>query len=84
VDQTDAEKRADLFRVHLLRRRGLMTQVAPLQLVRNGSNRRFQFDKRSQLFIRTHNKMLPVISRNSGYRHMSHRVEKHGIVVLPG
>jgi hypothetical protein len=25
VDQTDAEKRADLFRVHLLRRRGLMT-----------------------------------------------------------
>jgi hypothetical protein len=32
VDQTDAEKRADLFRVHLLRRRGLMTEVAPLQL----------------------------------------------------
>jgi hypothetical protein len=29
VDQTDAEKRADLFRVHLLRRRGLMTEVAP-------------------------------------------------------
>jgi hypothetical protein len=29
------------------------------------------------------NKMLPVISRNFGYRHMSHRVEKHGIVVLP-
>jgi hypothetical protein len=27
VDQTDAEKRADLFRVHLLRRRGLMTQI---------------------------------------------------------
>jgi hypothetical protein len=28
VDQTDAKKRADLFRVHLLCRRGLMTQVA--------------------------------------------------------
>jgi hypothetical protein len=39
VDQTDAEKRADLFRMHLLRRRGLMTRIAPLQLVRNGSNR---------------------------------------------
>jgi hypothetical protein len=34
VDQTDAEKRADLFRVHLLRRRGLMTQVAPKQTLR--------------------------------------------------
>ena len=32
VDQTDAEKRADLFRVHLLRRRGLMTQTGPLPL----------------------------------------------------
>jgi hypothetical protein len=35
-----------------------MTQVAPLQLVRNGSNRRFQFNKRSQLFIGTHNEAL--------------------------
>jgi hypothetical protein len=34
VDQTDAEKRADLFRVHLLRRRGLMTQIAPKRTLR--------------------------------------------------
>jgi hypothetical protein len=34
VDQTDAEKRADLFRVHLLRRRGLVTQVAPKRTMR--------------------------------------------------
>jgi hypothetical protein len=27
--QTGTEKRADLFRVHLLRRRSLMTEVAP-------------------------------------------------------
>ena len=39
MDQTRTEKRADLFRVHLLGRRGLVIQVAPLQLVRNGSNR---------------------------------------------
>src|SRR5262249_46920516 len=34
VDQTDAEKRTDLFRMHLLRRRGLMTQVAPKRSLR--------------------------------------------------
>ncbi len=34
MDQTDTEKRADLFRVHLLRRRGLMTEVAPKRTLR--------------------------------------------------
>ena len=29
MDQTDAEKRADLFRVYVLRGRGLMTQGRP-------------------------------------------------------
>src|SRR4029453_4131352 len=43
-----------------------------------------KFEKRSQRFIGTHNETLPVISRNSGYRHMPRRAEKHGIAVLPG
>src|SRR4029453_9375460 len=44
----------------------------------------FEFQKSRQLFIGTHNKTLPVISRNFGYRHMPRRAEKHGIAVLPG
>jgi hypothetical protein len=28
----------------------------------SGSNRRFEFHKRGQLFIRTHNKPLPVVA----------------------
>ena len=47
-------------------------------------NRRFGFEKRRQLFIGAHNEMVPVISRNSGYRHMPRRVEKHGIAARPG
>ena len=55
-----------------------------VRLPGGGANRRVKLQKRSQLFIRTYNETLPVISRNSGYRHMSRRVEKHGIAVLPG
>jgi hypothetical protein len=66
VDQTDAEKRADLFRVHLLRRRGLISQVAPLQLVRDASNRGFKFQKRGQLFIRVRNETLSVAAVRVG------------------
>jgi hypothetical protein len=33
--QTGTEKRADLFRVHLLRRRSLMTEVAAKRTLRN-------------------------------------------------
>ena len=57
---------------------------ARVNLPGGDANCNFQLHKRSQLFIRVHNETLPVISRNSGYRHMSRRVEKHGIAVLPG
>ena len=48
------------------------------------SNHRFELQKHRQLFIRRHNETLPVISRNSGYRHMPRPAEKCGIAVLPG
>jgi hypothetical protein len=54
------------------------------RLMSDPADHRFEFDKRSQLFIRAHNQSLSVISQNSGYRHMSRRAEKHGIAVLPG
>jgi hypothetical protein len=34
--------------------------AAPLQLVRNGSNHRFEFHKRGELFIRSHNEPLSI------------------------
>jgi hypothetical protein len=33
-----------------------------VKTIRSGSNRRFEFDKRSQLFIRMHNKTLSVVA----------------------
>jgi hypothetical protein len=56
---------------------------ARVRLPGGGAIRHFQLNKRGQLFIRTHNETLPVISRNSGYRHIPRPAEKYGIAVLP-
>jgi hypothetical protein len=40
VDQTDAENRADLFRVHLLRRRGLTEEILSSNDCTGGSTER--------------------------------------------
>jgi hypothetical protein len=46
VDQTDAEKRADLFRVHLLRRRDLIAHEIPYE---NGSDKQSRTAFRGRL-----------------------------------
>src|SRR4029077_20997401 len=78
--------RNDSWRLERKAIKGCTARIVPNHSAfrkRNDSLVTLSSSRNAASFSSAKHEMLPVVSRNSGYRHISRRAEKHGIAVLP-